>query len=104
MTSRRAELAELRDRAVTDAHTIRSLRAQLAAAGARAAAETARLDAQRATSAQLLADLDEARSAITQIIPLVTRFHDTTACISPTTCHIAAWLGRASAITKETRP
>lgn len=97
-----AEVAELRDRCVTQAHQLASARALLA----RHDELTGRLEAQRTISAELHARACHAEQLVTAVTPLVRTLHDTTTAISGCRgpdCTTAAWLHAADTI-KEHQP
>ena len=97
------EVAELRDRCVTQAHELASARALLA----RHAEMEARLDAQRTISAELHARACHAEQLVAAVTPLIRTLHDTATAISGCRgpdCTTSAWLHAADTITREDQP
>lgn len=92
-----AEVADLRDRCVTQAHELATVRALLA----RHDDLTDRLEAQRTISAELHARACHAEQLVTAVTPLVRTLHDTATAISGCRgpdCTTTAWLHAADTI------
>ncbi len=97
------EVAELRDRCVTQAHELTAARALLA----RHDELTGRLEAQRTISAELHARAHHAEQLVTAVTPLIRTLHDTATAISGCAgpaCTTKAWLHAADTITREDQP
>lgn len=102
LLAKAAEVAELRDRCVTQARDLTEARTQLAATRDIAA----RLDAQRDISAELHARACHAERLVVAVTPLVRTLHDTAAAIAGCRgddCTTTAWLRAADAIARETQ-
>lgn len=96
-----AEVAELRDRCVTQAHDLATARDRIA----RYDRVAARLEAQRTISAELHARACHAEQLVTAVTPLVRTLHATATAISGCRgpdCTTSAWLHAADTIKERT--